>query len=109
MSKPFWELTPHQQQEFYKAWIRRKPCCWCGTERRISSYNPHATSDYRVVPLCAECHERYHHTWSLSGLDRGPGPLVKDQHVQDTRDFLQRAIIDNLVEFMETMLNPEML
>lgn len=118
MGKRFHELTERAQHEFYKAWIRGRPCCWCNGTRRIGSYRIEAShhnystvgpsgtglkaSDYRTVPLCSVCHTRYHKTGAVF---MGTGSLSKD--VDSTRNFLQRVTIDCLVEFMETMLNPE--
>lgn len=106
-SKPFPELTARQQKEFYKAWIRRKSCAWCGKARGVqashhnySTLGPSGTalksSDYRCVPLCHKCHGYYHSKGSLSGMG-----------AHDTRNFLMRVTMDNLVEFLERMLNTE--
>lgn len=126
MSKVFSELkTARQQREFYKAWIRSKPCCWCGAAYQVgcittnlmspvqashhnfTTQGPSGTgrksADYRVVPLCAECHTRLHQTGRL--YSSAETPLAETE----TASFLQRATIDLLVEFLETVLNPEVL
>jgi len=115
--KPFHELPLKRQQEFYKAWVRERGCRWCGSARRVAAVPIHAshhhestegphglglkTSDYRTIGLCEPCHYLFHITGRL--ITRAGLILTADE----TRNFLQRAVIDNLVEFLETILNPE--
>ncbi len=118
MTKPFHDMTHRQQREFYKKWIREKPCCWCGSHRTIGSHElihashhnetiqgPSGTgrksSDFRVIPLCAECHLEYHNQGTFrtsSGMHLLP---------EESSSFIQKVTIDYLVEFMERMINPE--
>jgi len=126
-------MTARQQREFYKSWIRSKPCCWCQSVRRVTStevsHHNYSTlgpsgmgikcSDYRTVPLCSKCHRHYHDRGSLRGniTHREADPVKGWRQAKtevyigatETRDFLQRRMIDCLVEFLETMLNSEVL
>lgn len=57
------------RDEDYKAFIRSRPCLKCGAPPLSCAHHQpdpgHSstalkTSDYKCVPLCSECHRRYH-------------------------------------------------
>lgn len=84
----------------YLDFIRIRPCCSCG---RHGPSDPHhfgprgagqKTDDYRVVPLCRTCHDRFHDKRTLPGC----------ADVAATREFLYSTQVRLLIEFIEWRL-----
>lgn len=85
---------PPARARNYMDWVASKPCCSC---RAPAPSDPHhygsrgmgqKTDDYRVVPLCRRCHDAFHDTRKLPGLD-----------VATTKLFLLQKQVDLLVEW----------
>lgn len=57
-----------ERSEAYKAWIRSLSCISCDRQPSVPHHQPavghssigNKVSDYRCMPLCFECHDRYH-------------------------------------------------
>lgn len=99
--------------EKYHEWLRDRPCSWCqrGPRTEVSHHNlttlgPSGTalkaSGWRAVNLCSRCHRWGNQNWH-------DHRRLGDMTVEETRDWLARRTIDLLVEYLETMLNPEVL
>lgn len=62
---------PPAKAPHYLAYVRQLSCCVCGAEPPNEAHHHGSrgmgqkTDDYRTVPLCFQCHRRFHDTGEL--------------------------------------------
>jgi hypothetical protein len=72
--------VPPDRVDKYLEFVRTKACCICSYPPKSAPHHwsPKAfvggmgskTSDYRTVPLCQRCHDTFHSTGTVPGMDR---------------------------------------
>lgn len=98
------------RSEDYKAFVRTHPCCCCqqgddveahhwGGELHGKGLKP---SDFRTVPLCAKCHERWHRIGCVVPFSRHSGPTFAAAREASERLFLE-AQANLLVAWAEAL------
>lgn len=96
--------------ERYWAWLRECPCSWCSagpteiSHHNLTTLGPSGTSlkssPWRAVNLCSDCHLTGNPNWHSHARLGSMSP-------EETRYWIARKTIDLLVEYLETVLNPE--
>lgn len=99
--------------EKYHAWLRSRPCSWCKalypteiSHHNLSTLGPSGTalkaSGWRAINLCSYCHRLGNPNWHSHAR-------LGHMSARETKDWIARRTIDLLVEYLETVLNPEVL
>lgn len=85
---------PPNRDAKYLAWIRKFPCCACGSARNIEAAHtgPHGlgqkADDYKTLPMCLECHRTGKHAYHKIG--RIDWEAVQEKSVEELISFYQR-------------------
>lgn len=99
--RPVPKPEPIARSSRYLSFVRAHACCTCGSRDDVEAHHwaprgkkgiGQKPTDYRTVPLCHSCHDRFHTTGCLS---HGP----KEMTALGTRLFFMARQVDLLAEW----------
>lgn len=75
-ARPVPRAKPPVRSRQYLAWLRSLPCSYCRSTKQVEAHHWAPTkamarkpSDLDALPLCEDCHRRFHDTGALAPMD----------------------------------------